>query len=137
MEHTDGALERILNSPDSMQKIAELAQSLKAEMQPTSREPAEIDNSPAEAIITVHVKRVTKVTLHKKSEELLNPNDNLPGKLEVVQGSTVTLGGTVTGVELGKKCNSCGEDPTGDKYLTDWKVVSGLILFINTSLLFT
>lgn len=49
MEHTDGALERILNSPDSMQKIAELAQSLKEEMQPTSREPAEIDNSPAEA----------------------------------------------------------------------------------------
>lgn len=49
MEHTDGALERILNSPDSMQKIAELAQSLKAEMQPTSSEPAEIDNSPAEA----------------------------------------------------------------------------------------
>ena len=83
------------------------------------------DNSPAEAIITVHVKRVTKVTLHKKSEELLNPNDNLPGELEVVQGSTVTLGGTVTGVKLGNKCNSCGEDPTGDKYLTDWWVVSG------------
>ena len=90
------------------------------------------DNSPAEAIITVHVKRVTKVTLHKKSEELLNPNDNLPGKLEVVQGSTVTLGGTVTGVELGKKCNSCGEDPTGDKYLTDWKVVSGSDLLQGT-----
>mgnify|MGYP004648953589 CR=1 FL=1 len=90
------------------------------------------DNSPAEAIITVHVKRVTKVTLHKESEELLNPNDNLPGKLEVVQGSTVTLGGTVTGVELGKKCNSCGEDPTGDKYLTDWKVVSGSDLLQGT-----
>lgn len=83
------------------------------------------DNSPAEATITVYVKRVTKVTLHKKIEELLNPNDNLPGELEVVQGSTVTLGGTVTGVKLGNKCNSCGEDPTGDKYLTDWKVVSG------------
>ena len=85
----------------------------------------EDSKNPAEAIITVHVKRVTKVTLHKKSEELLNPNDNLPGELEVVQGSTVTLGGTVTGVKLGNKCNSCGEDPTGDKYLTDWKVVSG------------
>lgn len=83
------------------------------------------DNSPAEATITVYVKRVTKVTLYKKSEELLNPNDDIPGELEVVQGSTVTLGGTVTGVKLGNKCNSCGEDPTGDKYLTDWRVVSG------------
>ena len=83
------------------------------------------DNSPAEATITVYVKRVTKVTLYKKSEELLNPNDNIPGALEVVQGSTVTLGGTVEGVKLENKCNSCGEDPTGDKYLTDWKVVSG------------
>ncbi|MCI6919900.1 MAG: prepilin-type N-terminal cleavage/methylation domain-containing protein [Lachnospiraceae bacterium] len=92
----------------------------------------EDSKNPAEAIITVHVKRVTKVTLHKKSEELLNPNDNIPGKLEVVQGSTVTLGGTVTGVELGKKCNSCGEDPTGDKYLTDWKVVSGSDLLQGT-----
>ena len=41
MEHTDGALERILNSPGSMQKIAELAQSLKAEMQETSGESAD------------------------------------------------------------------------------------------------
>ena len=49
MEHTDGALERILNSPDSMQKIAELAQSLKAEIQEPARETAEIDSSPAEA----------------------------------------------------------------------------------------
>ena len=92
----------------------------------------EDSKNPAEAIITVHVKRVTKVTLHKKSEELLNPNDNLPGELEVVQGSTVTLGGTVTGVKLGNKCNSCGEDPTGDKYLTDWKVVSGSDLLQGT-----
>lgn len=83
------------------------------------------DNSPAEATITVYVKRVTKVTLYKKSEELLNPNDNIPGASEVVQGSTVTLGGTVEGVKLENKCNSCGEDPTGDRYLTDWKVVSG------------
>lgn len=90
------------------------------------------DSSPAEAAITVHVKRVTKVTLHKKSEELLNANDDIPGELEVVQGSTVTLGGKVTGVELGKKCNSCGEDPTGDKYLTDWKVVSGSELLQGT-----
>lgn len=49
MEHTDGALERILNSPDSMQKIAELAQSLKAEIQEPASETAEIDGSPAEA----------------------------------------------------------------------------------------
>lgn len=85
----------------------------------------EDSKNPAEATITVYVKRVTKVTLYKKSEELLNPNDNIPGALEVVQGSTVTLGGTVEGVKLENKCNSCGEDPTGDKYLTDWKVVSG------------
>lgn len=83
------------------------------------------DNSPAEATITVYVKRVTKVTLNKKSEELLNPNDNIPGKLEVMQGSTVVLGGTVDGVKLGSKCDSCGEDPTGDRYLTGWTVVSG------------
>lgn len=48
MEHTDGALERILNSPDSMQKIAELAQSLKAEIQETSGESAESDAKQAE-----------------------------------------------------------------------------------------
>lgn len=85
----------------------------------------EDSKNPAEATITVYVKRVTKVTLYKKSEELLNPNDNIPGASEVVQGSTVTLGGTVEGVKLENKCNSCGEDPTGDRYLTDWKVVSG------------
>ena len=79
----------------------------------------------AETTITVYVKRVTKVTLNKKSEELLNPNDNIPGKLEVMQGSTVILGGTVDGVKLGSKCDSCGEDPTGDRYLTGWTVVSG------------
>lgn len=83
------------------------------------------DNSPAEATITVYVKRVTKVTLNKKSEELLNPNDNIPGKLEVMQGSNVVLVGTVDGVKLGNKCDSCGEDPTGDRYLTGWTVVSG------------
>lgn len=83
------------------------------------------DNSPAEATITVYVKRVTKVTLNKKSEELLNPNDNIPAKLEVMQGSNVVLVGTVDGVKLGNKCDSCGEDPTGDRYLTGWTVVSG------------
>ena len=77
----------------------------------------------AETTITVYVKRVTKVTLNKKSEELLNPNDNIPGKLEVMQGSTVVLVGTVDGVKLGNKCDSCGEDPTGDRYLTGWTVV--------------
>ena len=89
------------------------------------------DNSPAEATVTVYVKRVTKVTLNKKSEELLNPNDNIPGKLEVMQGSTVILGGTVDGVKLGSKCDSCGEDPTGDRYLTGWTVVSGSGLLQN------
>lgn len=79
----------------------------------------------AETTITVYVKRVTKVTLNKKSEELLNPNDNILGKLEVMQGSTVVLVGTVDGVNLGNKCDSCGEDPTGDRYLTGWTVVSG------------
>lgn len=89
------------------------------------------DNSPAEATVTVYVKRVTKVTLNKKSEELLNPNDNIPGKLEVMQGSTVILGGTVDGVKLGSKCDSCGEDPTRDRYLTGWTVVSGSGLLKN------
>lgn len=83
------------------------------------------DNSPAEATVTVYVKRVTKVTLYKKSEELPNSNDTTPGALEVMQGSTVVLGGTVDGVKLGNKCDSCGEDPSGDKYLTGWTVVSG------------
>lgn len=83
------------------------------------------DNSPAEATITVYVKRVTKVTLHKMSEKLPDSNDSTPGALEVMQGSTVVLGGTVDGVKLGNKCDSCGEDPTGDRYLTAWAVVSG------------
>lgn len=85
----------------------------------------EVSKKQAETTITVYVKRVTKVTLNKKSEELLNPNDNIPGKLEVMQGSTVILGGTVDGVKLGNKCDSCGEDPTGDRYLTGWTIVSG------------
>ena len=89
------------------------------------------DNSPAEATVMVYVKRVTKVTLNKKSEELLNPNDNIPGKLEVMQGSTVVLVGTVDGVKLGSKCDSCGEDPTRDRYLTGWTVVSGSGLLKN------
>lgn len=79
----------------------------------------------AETSITVYVKRVTKVTLHKKSEELPDSNNSTPGALEVMQGSTVILGGTVDGVKLGNKCDSCGEDPTGDRYLTGWTVVSG------------
>ena len=83
------------------------------------------DNSPAEATVSVYVKRVTKVALHKKSEKLPDSNDTTPGALEVMQGSTVVLGGTVDGVKLGTKCDSCGEDPTGDKYLTGWMVVSG------------
>ena len=83
------------------------------------------DNSPAEATVTVYVKRVTRVTLNKKSEKLPDSDDTTPGALEVMQGSTVVLGGTVDGVKLGSKCNSCGEDSTGDRYLTDWKVVSG------------
>ena len=83
------------------------------------------DNSPAEATITVYVKRVTKVTLHKMSEKLHDSNDSTPGALEVMQGSTVILGGTVDGVKLGNKCDSCGEDPTGDRYLTGWTIVSG------------
>lgn len=76
----------------------------------------------AETTITVYVKRVTKVTLNKESEKLLNPNDNIPGKLEVMQGSTVVLKGTVDGVKLGNKCDCCGEDPTGDRYLTGWTI---------------
>mgnify|MGYP002672692812 CR=1 FL=1 len=83
------------------------------------------DNSPAEATVTVYVKRVTKVTLHKMSEKLPDSNDSTPGAMEVMQGSTVILGGTVDGVKLGSKCDSCGEDPTGDRYLTGWTVVSG------------
>ena len=80
----------------------------------------------AETTITVYVKRVTKVTLEKRREILLNPNDNIPGKLEVMQGSTVYLGGTAGGVNLGKKCDSCGEDPTGDGYLTGWGIKSDI-----------
>lgn len=79
----------------------------------------------AETTITVYVKRVTEVTLNKKSEKLLNPNDNIPGELEVMQGSTVVLKGTVGGVNLGNKCDLCGEDPTGDGYLT-WNIKSDI-----------
>lgn len=116
---------RMADEANGILKIGEKETHERFQVKVTTKAKNDEDNSPAQATITVHVKRVTKVTLHKKSEELLNPNDNLPGELEVVQGSTVTLGGTVTGVKLGNKCNSCGEDPTGDKYLTDWKVVSG------------
>ena len=72
--------------------------------------------------IKVQVKRVNKVTLYKKSEELPDSSDTAPGALEVMQGSTVVLGGIVDGENLGSKCSSCCEDPTGDKYLTGWDV---------------
>ena len=85
----------------------------------------EVSKKQAETTITVYVKRVTKVTLHKMSEKLPDSNDSTPGALEVMQGSTVVLGGTVDGVKLGNKCDSCGEDPTGDRYLTGWTIVSG------------
>ena len=75
--------------------------------------------------IKVRIKRVTKVTLYKESEELPDSDDTAPGALEVMQGSTVVLGGTVDGVKLENKCDSCGEDPTKDKYLADWTIVSG------------
>lgn len=123
---------RMADEANGILKIGEKETHERFQVKVTTKAKNDEDNSPAQATITVYVKRVTKVTLHKKSEELLNPNDNIPGKLEVVQGSTVTLGGTVTGVELGKKCNFCGEDPTGDKYLTDWKVVSGSDLLQGT-----
>ena len=81
--------------------------------------------------IKVQIKRVTTVTLHKMSEKLPDSNDSTPGAMEVMQGSTVILGGTVDGVKLGSKCDSCGEDPTGDRYLTGWTVVSGSGLLQN------
>ena len=81
--------------------------------------------------IKVQIKRVTTVTLHKMSEKLPDSNDSTPGAMEVMQGSTVILGGTVDGVKLGSKCDSCGEDPTGDRCLTGWTVVSGSGLLQN------
>lgn len=116
---------RMADEANGILKIGEKETHERFQVKVTTKAKNDEDNSPAQATITVYVKRVTKVTLHKKSEELLNPNDNIPGASEVVQGSTVTLGGTVEGVKLENKCNSCGEDPTGDRYLTDWKVVSG------------
>lgn len=82
-------------------------------------------NSPAEAAITVYVKRVTKVTLYKKSDDVEDTDGNKPGALEVMQGSTVVIGGSADGVKLGNRCASCEEDAAKDKYLTDWKVVDG------------
>lgn len=82
-------------------------------------------NSPAEAAITVYVKRVTKVTLYKKSDDVEDTDGNKPGALEVMQGSTVVIGGSTDGVKLGNRCASCEEDTTKDKYLTDWTVESG------------
>ena len=123
---------RMADEANGILKIGEKETHERFQVKVTTKAKNDEDNSPAEATITVYVKRVTKVTLHKKSEELLNSDDNTPGALEVVQGSTVTLGGTVTGVELGKKCNFCGEDPTGDKYLTDWEVMSGSDLLQGT-----
>lgn len=76
--------------------------------------------------IKVQIKRVTTVTLHKMSEKLPDSNDSTPGAMEVMQGSTVYLGGTAGGVNLGKKCDSCGEDPTGDGYLTGWGIKSDI-----------
>lgn len=124
----DGAVgegTEMVDAANGILKIGEKENHQSFQVKVTTTAKNDEDNSPAEATITVYVKRVTKVTLNKKSEELLNPNDNIPGKLEVMQGSNVVLVGTVDGVKLGNKCDSCGEDPTGDRYLTGWTVVSG------------
>ena len=124
----DGAVgegREMADAANGILKIGEKENHQSFQVKVTTTAKNDEDNSPAEATITVYVKRVTKVTLNKKSEELLNPNDNIPGKLEVMQGSNVVLVGTVDGVKLGNKCDSCGEDPTGDRYLTGWTVVSG------------
>lgn len=124
----DGAVgegTEMVDAANGILKIGEKENHQSFQVKVTTTAKNDEDNSPAEATITVYVKRVTKVTLNKNSEELLNPNDNIPGKLEVMQGSNVVLVGTVDGVKLGNKCDSCGEDPTGDRYLTGWTVVSG------------
>ncbi len=107
----------------------EVCESFRVKVKTTAAD--EVSGKQAEATITVYVKRVTKVSLCKNSEELPDSDGTTPGELEVMQGSTVTLGGTVDGVKLEYPCDSCGDDTTEDKYLTGWTVVSGSGLLQN------
>lgn len=80
-------------------------------------------NSPAEDTVTVYVKRVKEVTLFKSEDDSEDAQGNTTGPLEVMQGSTFTISGTVKGVKLGSKCDSCGD--LKDQDLTGWKVTAG------------
>ena len=80
-------------------------------------------NSPAEDTVTVYVKRVKEVTLFKSEDDSEDAQGNTTGSLEVMQGSTFTISGTVKGVKLGSKCDSCGD--LKDQDLTGWDVTQG------------
>ena len=125
VEGTVGEGTSMTDTANGILKIGEKETHQSFQVKVTTNAKNDDSNSPAEATITVYVKRITKVTLYKKSDDVEDTDGNKPGALEVMQGSTVVIGGSADGVKLGNRCASCEEDTTKDKYLTDWKVVDG------------
>lgn len=85
--------------------------------------------------LSIDIKRVKQVILSKANQTTSEEGRTIDA-LEVMQGSTVVINGNVSGRKndesdkngkdlLGMKCDSCKEDTTRDKYLTDWTVISG------------
>ena len=83
------------------------------------------DGLPATDTITVYVKRVTKVTLSKLSDDFSGEEEDRPQPTEIVQGATFTIGASVDGVKLLSPCSGCEADCTTDKDVTDFVVTAG------------
>ena len=83
------------------------------------------DGMPASDTITVYVKRVTKVTLSKLSDDFDGEEEDRPQPTEIMQGATFVIGASVDGVKLLSPCSGCGADYSTDKDVTDFSVTAG------------
>ena len=83
------------------------------------------DGMPASDTITVYVKRVTKVTLSKLSDDFDGEEEDRPQPTEIMQGATFVIGASVDGVKLLSPCSGCGADYSTDKDVTDFIVTAG------------
>lgn len=91
------------------------------------------DGLKKKAPVTVHVKRVTDVTLSKTSDE-----DTENSESEVTAGKKVTLTAKVEGVKLGETCTGCADACTKDTAVVKdeysayvWKVLQGQDLVVS------
>lgn len=83
------------------------------------------DGQPASDTITVYVKRVTKVTLSKLSDDFEGEEEDRPQAMEIAQGATFTVGANVDGIKLLSPCSGCEAAYATDLDVTDFVVLEG------------